>query len=336
MAKYTGCQCIVCQNLFRDEDDIVVCPECGTPYHRSCYASAGHCVNTDLHAAGVSWQQQQDTVREKIGGKECPNCHHTNAPGAVQCEVCYTRLTPEESSMTDGMRNGRPGISLTMPDGKRVFVDGSDPTCGFPKDEEFEGERLEDVAAFVRDNPLYYLLNFKKFKETGKKLTMNLPALFFPHLYFAHRKMWLMALVTIVVSALLGVPNLLLNLYDMLTDSALLESMQELYKMDFAGMFAGTLPFLEQYASQISMLSDVSFYLTLALRLVLSLFANWLYYRFVLQKVKKIRLASVSEYDKNCVLRAEGGASFWNVLGALGIYFAVSMAVSCAVMAFLM
>lgn len=34
---YRGQHCPICGKEFCDGDDIVVCPECGTPYHRECY-----------------------------------------------------------------------------------------------------------------------------------------------------------------------------------------------------------------------------------------------------------------------------------------------------------
>ena len=37
MARYTGNHCPVCEQEFTDNDDIVVCPDCGTPYHRACW-----------------------------------------------------------------------------------------------------------------------------------------------------------------------------------------------------------------------------------------------------------------------------------------------------------
>lgn len=329
MSKYTGSQCIICQNLFREEDDIVVCPECGTPYHRSCYQSAGQCVNEKLHASGVSWQQQRDATREKIGGRECPNCHHTNVPGAQQCEVCYHRFEEEAGSAA----NGRPGVNIRMADGSTYFYDGTDPTCGLPKDEMFEEERLEDIANFVRDNTLIHLFNFKKFKETGKKIAFNLWALLCPHLFFAHRKMWLASVLVILISAVLGIPSMLGSLYTVLDDPEQLELMMDIYQIDMLAMFGNALPFLEAHADRIGLLADVSNFLTVALRIVLCLFANWMYYRHVLRRVKKIRLGSATEHDKTCILKAEGGASFWNVVGALGLYFLITTLVNAAVMA---
>ena len=43
--KYTGIPCAACNKPFEDGDDIVVCPECGTPYHRACYKELGHCIH---------------------------------------------------------------------------------------------------------------------------------------------------------------------------------------------------------------------------------------------------------------------------------------------------
>ncbi|MBS6236502.1 MAG: hypothetical protein KH615_11425, partial [Clostridiales bacterium] len=38
---YTGLKCPVCGKPFGTDDDIVVCPEYGAPYHRACYQQAG-------------------------------------------------------------------------------------------------------------------------------------------------------------------------------------------------------------------------------------------------------------------------------------------------------
>ena len=56
MNNYVGCVCSVCNKPFAAGDDIVVCPECGTPYHRACYQAAGGCVHEAQHAEGYAWQ----------------------------------------------------------------------------------------------------------------------------------------------------------------------------------------------------------------------------------------------------------------------------------------
>ena len=37
MPKYYGCPCEGCAKPLTLKDDIVVCPDCGAPYHRDCY-----------------------------------------------------------------------------------------------------------------------------------------------------------------------------------------------------------------------------------------------------------------------------------------------------------
>ena len=41
MPKYYGCPCEGCGKPLTLQDDIVVCPDCGAPYHRDCYEKLG-------------------------------------------------------------------------------------------------------------------------------------------------------------------------------------------------------------------------------------------------------------------------------------------------------
>ena len=65
--KFKGVECPVCSVEFADKDDVVVCPDCGTPHHRSCYAQNGQCANLLLHGtdgiAGANGaNDEQDVV----------------------------------------------------------------------------------------------------------------------------------------------------------------------------------------------------------------------------------------------------------------------------------
>ena len=35
MMDYKGCKCASCHKVLKEGDDIVICPECGAPYHLS-------------------------------------------------------------------------------------------------------------------------------------------------------------------------------------------------------------------------------------------------------------------------------------------------------------
>ena len=55
MPSYKNEKCPVCNQEFKDGDDIVTCPVCGTPHHRECYKKIGHCFNEDKHAEGYEF-----------------------------------------------------------------------------------------------------------------------------------------------------------------------------------------------------------------------------------------------------------------------------------------
>ena len=56
MPKYYGCPCEGCGKPLTLQDDIVVCPDCGAPYHRDCYEKLGRCIHSPAHAAGYEWK----------------------------------------------------------------------------------------------------------------------------------------------------------------------------------------------------------------------------------------------------------------------------------------
>ena len=56
MFNFKGCNCVACRQPLKPEDDIVVCPDCGAPYHRACYEKLGHCQFEAQHGPDFEWQ----------------------------------------------------------------------------------------------------------------------------------------------------------------------------------------------------------------------------------------------------------------------------------------
>ncbi|MBR7084857.1 MAG: DUF2628 domain-containing protein [Oscillospiraceae bacterium] len=316
MGKYTGCECIICQKRFTDKDTIVVCPECGTPYHRECYQTTGKCINEALHAVGGSWQSVQNEQRRQIGGIECSHCGYVNLPNARTCVSCNLPLLEEEEP--DEINNAEDFV-ITTPDGQQHYFKASDPCCGISPEYKIEGERLGDVAHFVRTNTLYYIPLFRRFQETDRKLSFNLPCILFPYFYFANRKMWLMAILSGLLWIICSLPGMFLNMLDMMQDKTYLEMLQT------NGMPQQAIDqitsFLTVHQELFETLQTPLFFAGIAIRLALCLFGNYLYFRFVLKSVKKIRLAAPTPSLKKALLSAEGGTNFWNVIGCFGLYF---------------
>ena len=84
--------------LFRS-DDIVVCPECGTPYHRDCYKKEGRCINDELHSKHMSWKAEVEE-KEQAEGLKCSVCGNTLRNDQLFCDKCDTP-TPYYLSQKD-------------------------------------------------------------------------------------------------------------------------------------------------------------------------------------------------------------------------------------------
>ena len=75
MMDYKGCKCASCHKVLKEGDDVVICPECGAPYHRECYAAEGRCVFSAKHGKGFEYVPPEDadayaafvrSVRERL------------------------------------------------------------------------------------------------------------------------------------------------------------------------------------------------------------------------------------------------------------------------------
>ena len=87
MNRYENIPCPICKKPLGKDEDIVVCPECGAPYHRACYMDTGHCIFPELHASGKAWKP------EKPAEETAAADHQTDAvPNEVK-PVSYTHLT---------------------------------------------------------------------------------------------------------------------------------------------------------------------------------------------------------------------------------------------------
>lgn len=327
MGKYSGFQCLVCGEEFKEGDDIVVCPDCGTPYHRNCWQKNNACVNHSLHAVGGSWQSIQNENRKKQGGKECSNCGFVNLPDTKTCASCGTELNVQEQQNISMNGNAKEGITVMTPDGTQKFFNFADPCCGMSPDEEIEGERLGDVASFVKTNTLYYIPLFKRFKETKRKLSFNLPCILFPYFYFANRKMWFMTVLSGLLWIISSIPNVLLSMLEMLTDKSYIAMLQS-YGADVK-LFDNLIIFLNSNEGLLEQLQTPCFFLGMALRIALCLFGNYLYFRFVIRSVKRIRQNAPTAKIKKMLLHTEGGTNIWNVLGCFGLYFGTIFLVYC-------
>ena len=70
MSLYDNQKCPVCGELFKEGDDVVTCPICGTPHHRSCYKKLGTCANESLHLKGFVYNRHEKEEKSEPAQQE--------------------------------------------------------------------------------------------------------------------------------------------------------------------------------------------------------------------------------------------------------------------------
>lgn len=212
MALYIGSSCPVCNEKFKQGDDIVVCPDCGTPYHRICWNKTGVCLHEAEHAAGFEWKSEQTAEAvEAI----CRNCGTHNPAGAQRCRHCGVPLDlPEKEEPTPIYSQPRAAGQQTG-DGREPHFQAYTASNGtmyrrdIGPDDDIDGIKARDWASYIGKSSLYYLMQFFRMSTTKRKTSVSFSAFVFGPAYFFYRKMWKQAALFAAADLLLSVPSLI-------------------------------------------------------------------------------------------------------------------------------
>ena len=203
MPSYKNEKCPVCNQEFKDGDDIVTCPVCGTPHHRECYKKIGHCFNEDKHAEGYEFKKTNETKIEE-------KAHNVNQGTAVGSYFSPDKSAQgEEKSNQSEPQNSKSNTKKCVSCGEEINknapfcnkcgarqpmndLSNSQPfipnlNTGYENsDLTIDGESAEDVAGVVKTNIPKFMDNFK----SGKKFSWNWAGFIFGPYYLFFRKMY--------------------------------------------------------------------------------------------------------------------------------------------------
>ena len=223
MTRYTGNHCPVCEQAFTDTDDIVVCPDCGTPYHRDCWKKVGACMHRSEHAAGFEWQPEIGPEAVKAAHEAtCPNCGTRNTPGAARCSHCGCPLPRSEADSADAAkpeeqvpiyaRDPSAVNNHSAAPGPHIETYSADREGGIYRreigpEDTIDGIKAKDWAAYVGRSPMYYLMQFFRMSITNRKAAVCLSAFLFGPAYLFYRKMWKEGLLTAILTIVLSIPT---------------------------------------------------------------------------------------------------------------------------------
>jgi hypothetical protein len=324
--KYTGIECPVCNKPFAEGDDIVVCPECGAPYHRECYHAEGHCIFSEKHSKGESWNppsgrevppegssSTNDAQRTKI----CPRCSTRNYPDALFCDKCglpFVQNTQAPSGFPGPFQQGGyPGQPMPF---------ALDPMGGVNPEETMDGCAAGDLAKYVKVTTPYYLPIFKKIKDTQKS-RFNFSAFLFTGGWMLYRKQykWGIPITLLMFCVLLGSALSSLYLYEplqLLTAAAGLDYNKLVLDLPTMALLMQHLDVLSGWQYFLVYLPFLCSIVQLLIMILIGIKGNRIYYRHCVEKVTALRE------------QTNGGAAFEQVLqtsGGVNMPLAISLMV---------
>lgn len=302
MADFTGAKCEYCKKVFTPSDDVVVCPDCGTPYHRECYFEAGECINHELHERGGDWEQfYSDRVEfsnndDSVTEIRCPRCGTENPKSGLFCVKCGMPLNSNQEARPFNNpygNNGNPYGNNQNPMGGGMFGQQPfvQPQTIDLKEVDIDGHKGEKYGRFAKKNFLYYVATFFNFSKNKIKTSFSIPAVLFPEYFFFYRKMFLLGTLMLIFSSIVSVPVMIVYILD--------------------GMFEGiTLPqiFYDKQAI-IADIATVCSFIRMVVCIVCGLFANYWYFLKAKKTLTEIDNMDINEEQKNELISQKGGTS---------------------------
>lgn len=153
--------CKGCNQPIKEDDDIVVCPVCGTPQHRSCWEENGECINASLHDEGFVWQK---SLPDEPKSEPQPEEQTATSTAVIGSIPVFEQLSQEAQNI------------------ESIFLRDQ----MLHKDEEFDGISVTDAGYYLQSGAHRYIKRFRK----GKKVTWNWGAFFFAPAWFFYRKLY--------------------------------------------------------------------------------------------------------------------------------------------------
>lgn len=292
MVDFKDKVCPICNKQFIDGDDVVVCPACGTPYHRGCYSIENRCIYEDRHSSNKSENlnkneeynenseneevfnaksTDKDNENNQNNEKLCPRCKHQNPIDASFCNKCGYLLKDSREIFEE--------IPPEIKDGIPVLFD---PMGGVDPEKKVEDVKFGDLAKLVKSNTPYYMNVFKKINDENKS-KFNFSAFLFNGIWFLFRKQYKV-----------GIPLTILN-FVILSYTSLIQYTQDVSKT------------LTSFSAILEGLSLLQF----IVMIICGFFANRLYFKFCVEKVKSIKedCNKNNELDYNKQILIQGGTN---------------------------
>lgn len=294
--KYTNYKCPVCNNQFTEDDDVVVCPECGTPHHRECYIQNGNCANADKHG--------------------------TNEP--IEVEFVDVEENNDTSSQTETAEK-------ETENPQQIVQEVIEEMKGGNGDYMLNGKHVSFYEAAIGKNQKYYIPHFMIMDKTKKSVSWNIAGFFVPLAWCLYRKMYKFAAIILALYVLMiGTIG-----FTIMSNEEFINSINECAQED-PNFYENILLYntknsnvsLTEKQMKLNKLTNeykppvpvqiMTYLITYGIRIIMGIYATNLYYKKLTKNIEKVDKLDLSPDMKRSVLFRKCGTLPFIIVAIIG------------------
>ena len=294
--KYSNYKCPVCNNQFTEDDDVVVCPECGTPHHRECYIQNGNCANADKHG--------------------------TNEP--IEVEFVDVEENNDTSSQTETAEK-------ETENPQQIVQEVIEEMKGGNGDYMLNGKHVSFYEAAIGKNQKYYIPHFMIMDKTKKSVSWNIAGFFVPLAWCLYRKMYKFAAIILALYVLMiGTIG-----FTIMSNEEFINSINECAQED-PNFYENILLYntknsnvsLTEKQMKLNKLTNeykppvpvqiMTYLITYGIRIIMGIYATNLYYKKLTKSIEKVDKLELSPDMKRSVLFRKCGTLPFIIVAIIG------------------
>ncbi|MBE6799803.1 MAG: DUF2628 domain-containing protein [Ruminococcaceae bacterium] len=296
--KYSNYKCPVCNNQFTEDDDVVVCPECGTPHHRECYIQNENCANADKHG--------------------------TNEP--IEVEFVDVEEKEEKISETETTENNTENP-------QQVVQEVIEELKGGTGDYMLNGKHVSFYEAAIGKNQKFYIPHFMIMDKTKKAVSWNIAGFFVPLAWCLYRKMYKFSAIILALYVLMiGTIGLTI-----MSNEEFVNAINECAEED-PNFYENILLYntknsnvsLTEKQMKLNKLSNeykppvpvqiMTYLITYGIRIIMGIYATNLYYKKLSKSIEKVDKLDISPDMKRSVLFRKCGTLPFILVAIIGFF----------------
>ncbi len=315
--KYVSCP--YCNQPFNDGDDVVVCPDCGTPAHRACWKELGHCIHADKHAEGYVWEIPYSKEREEAEQKAREEAERKRA---------------EMFGTGNGGRDTRPdGLPFDNEYGNYASYTMGDhgemrPTMRVIGPNEKLGDfTVKDYGDVIQKSKNRYLPKFFMMDRTKRNVVGNFAAFLVPTLWSAYRRMYGLTLVLIIAQFLVPLAALD-SVVEYYSEAATLAQQYLMTSATDEDAAEAAMSSLVEKMPEPPIALTINHYVIMAIHILMGIFANTIYKRRCEQLLTKAKAIENADERATYIKRRGGTSTVSAILAAAILYTLLNLIVS--------